>query len=450
MVAQAAVTLHNSRCVPEPTPPFVLTFDLGTTLFKVCVFDANGRLLAVKRMPAGVGEGNWSSSASVVLTLLRDSANYIHETLGDKAWSEIRSISFATQANTFALHDARGDELTPLIFWPDPSAAGEEAAIANALPAEDFRRITGLLRHSPLMTIARLRWLQRAMPGVLSRTAQLRFICDEGIYALTGQHVTEAGVAALSGMFDLDRFEWWARGVEAAGIPSCILPRVVRAGTKLGRLLPDAADALYLSRECELVVGCLDQYAGAIGTGATEPGDICETTGTVLAAVRATDKRSYSPDIFEGPGISPERYWQMSFSSTSANLLEWYRSTLPERPDFSALSDEAEHAESAAPIAAFEEGKPISHCFRNITPSHTRGQIVRGIMERVAWQLKSQIDQLCGDDRPRVIRSAGGGAKSRFWLDLKSKVIGIPCVATDCDEPTSRGAAKLAMMSNNI
>jgi len=83
-------------------------------------------------------------------------------------------------------------------------------------------------------------------------------------------------------------------------------------------------------------------------------------------------------------------------------------------------------------------------CFRHVTPRHSRGQVVRAIMECVAIQLTGQIRALCGSNLPTHITSAGGGARSALWLKIKSRNLGIPFIATTCDEPTSLGAAMLA------
>ena len=126
------------------------------------------------------------------------------------------------------------------------------------------------------------------------------------------------------------------------GVPPLKMPVVYRAGTSYS---PVPAE-MGFREHCAAVVGCLDQYAGAIGTGTVESGRICETTGTVLAAVRCADTLADNPpgNVFQGPGIEKNQFWQMSFSSTSANLLEWYRNTLPGRPTFEELTELAKVA----------------------------------------------------------------------------------------------------------
>ena len=112
------------------------------------------------------------------------------------------------------------------------------------------------------------------------------------------------------------------------------LPRVVRAGTDLGPLDSRAAAQFGLPESCRFVVGCLDQYAGAIGAGNIEPGMVSETTGTVLATVQCADQfgTKLGPAVYQGPAFRQGLYWRMAFGDVSANYLQWYHGQLPDRP----------------------------------------------------------------------------------------------------------------------
>src|SRR5207248_2682695 len=114
----------------------------------------------------------------------------------------------------------------------------------------------------------------------------------------------------------------------------------------------------------------------------------------VLAAVRCTDRIELAPPVeaFYGPAFDEGKFFQMSFSSTSANLLEWYRNSLTDRPSFQELSRLAADADDAVTIEPYRDGEPIERCFRNVQPMlHSVGQVARGIMRCVAGALKRQV-----------------------------------------------------------
>ena len=144
----------------------------------------------------------------------------------------------------------------------------------------------------------------------------------------------------LSGLIDIHQLKWWPEMCQRTGLNQSQLPQIARAGTDLGPILPDIAADLDLPPNCRFVVGCLDQYAGAIGAGNISPGSVSETTGTGLAVVQCSDRFEAGaiPTLFQGPTFAPGLYYRMVFSQISGGLLEWYRNQLPGRLDFDTLA----------------------------------------------------------------------------------------------------------------
>ncbi|MBN1590705.1 MAG: hypothetical protein JW888_14420 [Pirellulales bacterium] len=52
--------------------------------------------------------------------------------------------------------------------------------------------------------------------------------------------------------------------------------------------------------------------------------------------------------------------------------------------------------------------QPIRRAFDGLTPGHTRGEMVRCILEAVAVELRHQVDVLSEDTRPKNRVSLGG------------------------------------------
>ena len=377
------------------------------------------------------------------------------------AWAAVEAVTFATQTNSFVLLDAACRPLTPIILWPDSRAAGLEEEFCRLCAVPGCAATTGVPVLTRQFMAAKLLWIKRHAPQIWKRTAKICLISDYLTLLLTGQHATEAGAAGLTGLLDIHQLRWWPEMLAGLNIPLSFLPRVVRAGSDLGPIASQSAGVgaelagLALSPQCRFVVGCLDQYAGAIGAGNVRPGSMSETTGTVLATVRCTDQfpAAASPGVFQGPAFARDLYYQMVFGEVSANYLEWYRRQLPDRPDFTWLAAQAARVprygsglrlRSEVPLPAAGHGGTIGEVFEGLTPAHTPGQVVRCIMETVASALREQVMTLCQGSLPAEIRSAGGGARSDLWLQIKADALAIPVRATDCPEPTCLGAAVLA------
>ena len=297
---------------------------------------------------------------------------------------------------------------------------------------------------------AKLLWLQEQSPEIWQQASKLCLISDYLTLLLTGKHVTEAGAAGLTGLVDIHRCQWYPEMLARFEIDERSLPAIVRAGTDLGPIDPEAAQRFGLPASCRFVVGCLDQYAGAIGAGNVEPGMISETTGTVLATVRCADRfaAQLGPAVFQGPAFREGLYWRMAFGEVSANYLEWYRDQLPDRPDFDQLTALAEADRARRGRIAAENrrrtDRSAKSVFDGLTARHTRGHQVRCILEAVACALGDQMAALSDGSPPREIRCAGGAARSDLWLQIKADVLGVATAATVCPEPTSLGAAMLA------
>lgn len=430
----------------------ILTIDLGTTYFKFTLFDREGRLLETHReslplldAPGGC-MGIWADAFSTWITM---GIARLQARVGNM--DDVEAVTFATQTNSFLLLGHGREQLTPIILWPDARAVNLELEARRRCETPDFSAVTGVKQIGFQMMVAKLLWLQRQLPDVWARRDQLFLISDYLTYLFTGKHVTEAGAAGLTGLVNIHRCDWWPEMLARFEIDRRMLPTIVRAGSDLGSITAGAARQFGLPPSCRFIVGCLDQYAGAIGAGNVEPGMLSETTGTVLATVRCSDQFIAEPGrgVFQGPAFRERLYWQMVFGNVSGNYLQWYRDRLPDRPPppFEQLTALAEAIEPGANGLRLKTSVGLAEpedVFDGLTPQHTPGHAVRCIMEAVAVALREQIAALSDGPLPGEIRCCGGAARSELWLQIKADVLGMATAATTCAEPTSLGAAMLA------
>lgn len=515
----------------------ILVIDLGTTYFKTALFNRDGRLLDVARLAVpvvGHMEGRAELSADEFERLVAGGIQEIRDRRPN-GLADVEAATFATQTNSFLLLDESDRALTPLILWPDRRAVEFEEKVRELLYTASMAARTGVPQVSHQFMAAKLLWFREHRQDIWRQAARLCLISDYLTLLLTGRHVTEAGAAGLTGLVDIHECRWMLESIAALGVPPEWLPTIVRAGSCCGTVggrdsrergcekgfshqpgvcphfarenngppasnkhdehlapgemgtdpLPDpskAATLFGLPGSCLFIVGCLDQYAGAIGAGNVMPGGVSETTGTVLATVRCADhfNTKLPPGVFQGPAFAPDRYFQMVFGDCSANYLEWYRNQLPNRPDFDCLIAMAETVPPGAeglridpqvrlttagggqsPFRQVSEprnpcGEPSGYCFQGemgtvfgseTVAGYTTGQVVRCILEGVGSALREQVATLCGPDLPEEIRSVGGATRSSVWLQIKADVLGIGVRAINCPEPTSLGAAILAEAS---
>lgn len=438
-----------------PVPPLlvatILVIDLGTSSFKFARFDGTGRLRGICRLapPARhAPDGTLELTAEGFVETIAAGIGMLAEP-SESSLADVKALTFATQTNSFLLLGADDRPLTPILLWPDRRAASLQNEIEGLSLMPGLRSTTGVPQLSCQFMVAKLLWLARRSPGVWRHFGKLCLISDYLTLLLTGHHVTEVGAAGLTGLLDIHRGCWWPPMLDRIEVDPSRLPTPVRAGTDLGRIAPRAAKRFGLPGQCRFLVGCLDQYAGAIGAGNVAPEAVSETTGTVLATVScAGSTRADLPEeVFQGPAFCEGLFYRMAFGEVSANYLQWYRDQLPDRPTFDALVALAEPVEPGAEGLTLNTACPpgkLEEVVLGLGTRHTRGHVVRCILETVAWALREQVGLVAGGKSPAEVRSAGGGARSELWLQIKADVLGTTVVGTECPEPTSLGAAIVA------
>jgi xylulokinase len=83
--------------------------------------------------------------------------------------------------------------------------------------------------------------------------------------------------------------------------------------------------------------------------------------------------------------------------------------------------------------------------FVGLTLKHSRGHLVRAIMEGVTYSLRDSLEIIEGQGvAVKQIRASGGGARSRFWRQMQADVLGKTVLSMKADEGPAFGVALLA------
>ncbi|MCC6683261.1 MAG: FGGY-family carbohydrate kinase [Phycisphaeraceae bacterium] len=432
---------------------YVLTFDLGTSYFKAAIFDQDLNMVALARLaaPRDEPQAGWGQiDAARFQDALFDLAALLRRE-SPRVWPHITALCFATQANSVVLLDEANRALTPIVLWNDRRAAGYVDRVRERIEGDDFYSCTGIPAITDGFCPGKLLWLQDHQPQAWRAAAKCCLISDYFTLLLTGRHVTEASVAALSGLLDIHSLQWRDAAIAALNAEQLVWPQVVRSGCMLGTVRSELAERMQLPAQAKFAAGCLDQYAGFIGTGNVQPGHMSETTGTVLATVSLSDRFDDTlgqRGVYQAPAFRDGWYYRMLFSEVSANLLEVLRNSFAPDHSYEQLCD------LAAAVAPGCNGLKLNistsaalhrPVFVGDVESASLGHRVRAILEGVADVLHKQVQVLAGSQPPPHITAAGGGSQSKLWLKIKSDLLGIPVRATAGPEPTSRGAAALAV-----
>ena len=426
--------------------PAWLGLDLGTQSVRAMLVAGDGAIL-------GVGSHR--------LTSRRDGAT--HEQNPEEWWQAIAAacrqaldaapagvsvggVAVDATSGTVLLVDDSGRALTPGLMYDDTRATAETRR-ANEAGAAQWA-VLGYNKMQPSWGLPKLLWLlshHRDLPTGARLTHQSDFINRR----LVGASVATDTSNALKTGVDLVHERWPQEVFAALGVPETILPPVVRAGTKLGVVGRDAAEETGVPAGTPVLAGMTDGCAAQMGAGALGVGSWNVVLGTTLVL------KGVTPDLIKDPGgvvyshRSPGGNWLPGgASSTGAGAVS------KEFPgaDLDALAAQAAGREPSSvttyPLHARGERFPFiapeAGGFTLGTPAD-EGDRYAGVLQGVAF-----IERLCFDyldmlgapvDGPKVL--TGGGAKSRYWCQLRADVLGSPVTLPENAE-AALGMAVLA------
>jgi len=427
----------------------VLGIDLGTSYFKLGLFDREGKLCGLGRCFVPIQSAGTRQELPVedFLGTLQEGLNQACRQANAKA-GDIRAISYASQANTFLLLDGEGSPLPPLIVWTDLRAKRMSAAVERFFQRADFMQTTWLGLSSGEFAVAKLDWFRRHKTEVWEKTSAFMTISDFLLYQLTGNHTGDAGTASLLGLWDIARHRWWKEGFDTLKIPVSWFSQIIRPGGMAGETTEAARKWLGIPTGIPVIAGSLDHHAAAIGAGVCSKNTMALSLGTVLAALRIRGDYHPLPHCCMGPDIHVDQFFQLGFHHNGAAVLEGYQRQWAANWTLEDLLRNAQEAprgcEGLTAVPCAHEYSRRKGFAKEKNRRFPHSHYVRAILESVASSARRLIEQDLQSEVPERIIATGGGARSLFWLQILADMLGTEVCRCDCPEPACRGAAMLA------
>jgi xylulokinase len=224
---------------------------------------------------------------------------------------------------------------------------------------------------------------------------------------------------------------------------------------------------LGLTTECLVVGGAGDCAAGAVGNGIVSRGTLSTSIGTSGIMFVHSDTVQVDPAgrLHTFCHAVRGKWHMMGVSLSGGGCLQWFRNQLCPAESAAAkkskgsiydrLTDEA----AAVPPGSeglfflpYLSGERTPHadpdaraCFVGLTLAHTRGHLVRAIMEGVSYAMRDSLSIIQSLGVPvREIRASGGGSKSPLWRQIQADVFGQKVCTINADEGPAYGVALLA------
>jgi xylulokinase len=443
-----------------------LGLDIGTTGCKAGVFSETGRMLALayREYPLSSPQRGWAELDSA--RVCHDCMDAIAEAAGKVSGDPVRAMGISTQGEAFTPVAPDGRMLGNGMVSSDARAAAIVESFGKSFGRRRLYEITGHTPH-PMFTLFKLLWLRENRPEIWSSGA--KFYCYEDLFQqrLGLEPAISWPLAGRTMFFDVRRHAWDPEILGAMDLDPARLARPLPSGSVVGTIAASIAGRLGLADDVQVVTGGHDQPCGALGAGVVEPGVAMYASGTVECICPAfaeprLDERLMEANLCTYDYTVPGMYTTVLFSLTGGNLLRWFRDQWSECEVTEARQrgkDPYELILERLPCDPTDlmvlpyftpSGTPyfdatLPGAILGLRLDTTRGQVLRGLLEGVALEMRLNLDMLAQSGLPiHQLRAIGGGAKNPALVQLKADVMGRPIATLAVTEAACLGAALLA------
>ena len=422
----------------------IIAHDLGTSGDKASLHDDAGHIVASCTVgypthfgPGGVAEQDpahwWRAVGEASRRLLATSGC---------SPSAVQALSLCGQMMGAVFLDGARRPLRPAFIWADQRSAPQADRLRAELGAREENE-----------------------PQTWARTVTVCVAKDYVTAQLTGAIVTDPTDASSTDAYDLREGGWSSTMLGAAGVDVHLLPEIVPSTSIAGVLTSAAADHTGLVAGTPVIVGGGDGPMASLGAGSVRPSDgayVCLGSSAWVAFSSAEPVLDPLMRSFTFRHVVPDLFVPTATMQAGGACLQWIADVLepgggPTR--FARLLTEAAlgaGADDGLYFLPYLLGERSPHwnpsaagTFLGLQQHHTRGDLVRAVLEGVAFNLRTCMDVFA--EQGVVLDSVdviGGAAASDVWLQVLADVWGIPVRRLSLvEEAGSLGAAVTALVA---
>lgn len=434
---------------------YFLIVDEGTTSTRAMVFDENGNFISSSSRPLKTIYPNsgWVEQSAEEIFLKTVEA--IEDAI-EQCGCTPSIMGITNQRETVVAWDSQnGLPLYNAIVWRDKRGQ----AVCERLKSNGYEPIvrakTGLLI-DPYFSASKMSWLIDNVQSVSDslKTSYLKFGTIDAylIWKFTGKHVTEPSNASRTMLYNINEMKWDKELCEVFNVPLHSLPSVIDSNGDFGT-----------SKYGKISSVLGDQQSSLLGNMCVKVGDVKCTYGTG-AFILANAGNSKSPP---SDGLLKTVAWSVGGKVvyalegsvlSSGESVNWLKriSMLKDEVEMEELSKFTK-SDGIYFIPALDGlGSPkwqpdARALFLGITSSHTRSNMIRAVLESMAFSVSEVIETFkkSGLDISNI-KVDGGGSKNSLLIQILSNSAKTNVERSKFHEMTAYGAFLMAKIKNEI
>ena len=409
---------------------YLMGIDLGTSGTKTVLFDTDGTIVAsaLREYPLYQPKPGWAEQEPL------DWYHAVVDSIREIIWKNgidadaVKGVGISGQMHGLVMIDKDGVELGRSIIWCDQRTGEECQEITDRIGAQRLIEITA----NPAITgftASKILWVQKYLPKIYEKAAKLLLPKDYIRYKLTGEFATEVSDASGMQLLDISNRCWSDEMLKRLDIDKALLAPVFESCEVSGKITRQAAELTGLREGTPVVGGAGDQAAGAVGNGVVEPGIVSSTIGTSGVVFASSNEIKIDPlgRVHTFCHAVPGMWHVMGVTQGPAGCggLLYLPYLMGERTPH--LDPDARGG------------------FFGLTAAHTKADMLRAVMEGVAYSLRDCMEIISEMGIPiSQVRASGGGGKSRLWRQMQADMFLQDIYTVHSPEGPALGVALLA------
>ena len=456
-------------------PRYALAIDLGTSGPKIALVGSDGvvaahtnRLVETKRLPPDGAE----QDPEEIWTAIMDGAREVLRTAA-RPPAEIVGVLCSSHYFSLVPVDADANPTTNLLVWLDQRGA----KYGHGLVRDDLETLVKFIEvHGALPfgtdSLSHMLFVKNEQPAAYEKTRAFIEPVDFVNARLTGKiraNCCTAVALMLIDSRDLSSLEYAPELVAASGIDPDKLPPLVPVDSVIGPVLPEIATELGLAPGTPVFSGINDTQAVTMGTGTFLPNRGGLNVGTTIQVLARAEEKNTDGDyqIVSMPSPVPGEYLSMAEVGLGGKLVEHFLKNVVYATDrlgahetqdpWATLDETIRDVEPGSGRLLFlpwvtgaqapKQSETMRGGFLNITLETTRAEMLRAILEGVAYHLRWMLPGVEAFSKQTfdTLYFSGGGAVSDEWAQIMADVMNRPVLQlADARQANTRGNAFLA------
>ena len=397
----------------------ILAVDLGTSSLKAGLLSPDGRLTARTRVPYP----HPPDFGSVDFNPVQWEGAFA-EALKNLPRSNLAAIAMSGNGPTLVALDKEGRAAEGAELWLNQHSIRIGKTKSYYLP--------------------KIEWLKQNDEALWRNTGTF-LSCPEYLqYVLSGRKTMTLPHEGFR------EYIWDDEQLKIYGINPEKMPEMIPMGKVVGFVSSEASALFGIKDGIPVVASGSDFMMALLGSGAVEPGMVCDRAGTSEGINYCSERPSGDSRLRDLPHVIYPYWNTAAILSSTGTVFEWYRRlTGQEGRDYERTLSEVDKVPPGGSAPLFFPGRRGETLwefgggsFHNLEPGHGRAEMGRAVMEAIGYAVRRGIELLEESNLPvSEMRVCGGQARGRVWNQMKANITGKRLLIPETEDAELAGCA---------